>query len=184
MSEGPLNPYAPGELPATADNLSKSESDPLAGRLTRFAAAFLDGILLQLIVVPVEFATGFFARSQAQTVGVAEQLAMSLLGWVVFLVFNGYLLAARGQTIGKAALSIQIVDFESGRLLPFVRVYVYRYLWTLPLVLVVIFIPGGLDNSLISFVILVDILMIFRRDRRCLHDLIAGSKVVTYRADR
>ena len=32
--------------------------------------------------------------------------------------------------------------------------------------------------SLIPFYTLVDILLIFREDRRCIHDMIAGTKVV------
>jgi uncharacterized RDD family membrane protein YckC len=97
---------------------------------------------------------------------------------------NGYLLTTRGQTIGKLLTKIQIVDVQSGDLLPFLRVYVYRYLWTLPLLLVVILIPGPADDLLVNVVYLIDALLIFGSDRRCLHDYIAGSKVVIYRAKR
>lgn len=185
MSEAP-NPYAtPMEVPANDPyGAFNSGQEELAGRLTRFAAAMLDGILMMVIIFPIYVMTGFLARSATQQVGLVEQLLMSLLGAVVMLILNGYLLATRGQTIGKAATSIQIVDFESNRLLSFMRVYVYRYLWTLPLVLVVMFIPGQADDFLINFVVFVDILFIFRSDRRCIHDLIAGSRVVLYRPDR
>ncbi|MFO1066108.1 MAG: RDD family protein [Pirellulales bacterium] len=164
------------------DALPVSENDELAGRFTRFAAAMVDGIIMMAITMPVMFATGFVARTQAQQVSIFEQIGMSLLGMVMMLALNGYLLATRGQTIGKLLTKIQIVDAQSGGRLPFLRVYVYRYLWMLPLVLVVAFIPGTADDGLVNLLALIDALFIFGADRRCLHDHIAGSKVVLYRA--
>ena len=64
------------------------------------------------------------------------------------------------------------------------RVYVYRSLWMLPLGIVVPLIPGAFDDILVNFIGLIDGLMIFGAGRRCLHDLIAGSKVVVYKAGR
>ena len=58
--------------------------------------------------------------------------------------------------------------------------FFYRYLWSLPLVGAVILIPGSLDDFLVNIILLLDVLMIFGASRRCLHDLIAGSKVVRY----
>lgn len=144
----------------------------------------LDGILIMVIILPIQFLTGYFARVQAQEASIVEQFMMSLLGIVAFLFLNGFLLHSRGQTIGKVATKIQIVDVVHGRLLPFMQVYVFRYLWTLPLVFLVILIPGVFDDLLMNFVILIDVLLIFRSDRRCLHDILAGSKVVAYKANR
>jgi uncharacterized RDD family membrane protein YckC len=183
MSGNPTNPYStPVEVPDPA--YLDSAPEQLAGRVTRLGSAILDGILMGLFLVPIQYSTGYLQRTQLQQTTLGEQLLMSLLGLVVFLALNGYLLAKRGQTIGKVAGSIQIVDYGTGRLLPFMRVYVLRYLWTLPLVLIVTLIPGLLDDYLFNLVILVDVLMIFGPERRCLHDRIAGSKVVIYRVDR
>jgi len=159
-------------------------TDPLASRLSRLGAAMIDGILLMLLVMPVQFLTGFMQRAQTQSAGILEQLAMSLFGMLAFLVLNGYLLAHRGQTIGKYLAKIQIVDYASSQKLPLFRVYVLRYLWTLPLVLLVVLIPGSVDDLLFNLVVLVDVLLIFGSERRCLHDLIAGSKVVMFQPDR
>jgi hypothetical protein len=144
----------------------------------------VDGILMMAIYMPIMFATGYFERAQAQQVGFLEQFAMSLLGMAVMLVLNGYLLFSRGQSIGKVLTKIQIVDVRSGGLLPFLRVYVYRYLWILPLVVVAAIIPGRADDLLVNVVALIDAAMIFGANRRCLHDYIAGSKVVFYQANR
>ena len=60
----------------------------------------------------------------------------------------------------------------------------YTYLWTLPLVVLEAFIPGTTDAHIIHLVVIIDVLLIFDRDRRCMHDYIAGSQVVYFRADR
>lgn len=179
-----INPYASPSTSGGENDFSLSESDELAGRFTRLAAAMVDGIPMLAITIPVMLATGYYARAQTQQIGFLEQLAMSLFGMFVMLALNGYLLATRGQTIGKMLTKIQIVDAESGGLLPFLRVYVYRYLWMLPFVFVVAFIPGTADDQLINFAALINILFIFGAARRCLHDYIAGSKVVLYKPNR
>lgn len=178
------NPYA---SPVHVDDpvaTSTNVIDSPAGRFTRFAAAMVDGILMLGILMPIQFATGYIARAQSLQVSVFEQLAMSVLGLLTFLILNGYLLYTRGQTIGKFLTKIQVVDNESGSLLPFLRVYVFRHLWTLPIVILVVVIPGGLDDLLLNFVVLVDVLLIFGAARRCLHDYIAGSAVVLFRENR
>ncbi len=184
MSDDFDNPYAsPSVLPDT-DVLPEPTGDQLAGRFTRLSAVMVDGILLLAILMPVQILTGYREGVTIQQAGWLEQIAMSLLGIMVMLMLNGYLLFTRGQTIGKMLTGIQIVDFTSGRLLPFWRVYVFRYLWMLPLVLIVALIPGTVDDLLINIVFLIDALMIFGANRRCLHDLIAGSKVVLYKTNR
>ena len=160
------NPYAP---PATSGSIAfsaDSTNDELAGRFTRFAAALVDGLLMMAIIGPVMFATGYFQRAQTQQAGPLEILGMSLLGVGVMLAFNGYFLFQRGQTIGKILTKIQIVDAQDGKLLPFLRVYVYRYLWMTPIVLVVAFIPGATDDLLVNVLGLIDSLLIFGGERR------------------
>lgn len=187
-----FNPYASPETSGQIDAPLGSEHDrvagsahhQLAGRWTRFAAALVDGLLLMAITMPVTLLTGFAARFEAQEVSFLEQMTMSLLGIAMMLLVNGYPLATRGQTIGKMVTNIQIVDVQTGGLLPFLRVYVYRYLWMLPLSVVVELVPGKSDNHLVSIVGVVNTLFIFGPARRCLHDYIAGSKVVLYQANR
>lgn len=101
-----------------------------------------------------------------------------------YLILNGYLLVTRGQSIGKALLKIQIVDEQTDKLLPFLRVYVYRYLWLMPLMIVVVIIPGSIDDMAVNIVSVANALFIFGAAQRCLHDYIAGSKVVPYQPGR
>ena len=185
MSSDPTNPYAApiaaSELPTTPGDVPVEE---LAGRGTRFVAAFVDGLLASIIILPVQYSTGYFQRAQSGTLGVAESIAMPLLSVVILAVLHGYLLTSRGQSIGKLLMKIQIVDYNSGKLLPFVRVFVIRYLWLMPLSLIAAAIPGTVDDMLVVPLVYIDILMIFRADRRCLHDLLAGSKVVFHLPNR
>lgn len=180
------NPYAP---PVTVQMSNSGEAeasggDVLAGRFTRLAAAMLDSLLMMAIIFPIQYLTGSFSRAMAQQIGWMEQIGMLLLGYLVMLALNGYLLLDRGQTIGKLLMGIQIVDAQNGALLPFLQVFVFRYLWLVPLSVVVIFIPGAYDDQLVGLVALVGVLMIFGAERRCLHDYIAGSRVVLYRTAR
>ncbi len=74
----------------------------------------------------------------------------------------------RGQSVGKQACSSRIVGID-GQRAPLVRAVVLRT-WA-PLALPMLPWVGGLLAA-------VDVLFVFRRDRRCLHDLVAGTRVV------
>ncbi|UKE68407.1 RDD family protein [Xanthomonas cerealis pv. cerealis] len=79
--------------------------------------------------------------------------------------------ARTGQTWGKKLLSIRIVDLH-GEPPPLWRLIVLRYLPTQLLSLVPV--AGNVYA-------LLDALFIFRHDKRCLHDIIAGTQVVNVR---
>jgi len=86
-----------------------------------------------------------------------------------YLVLNGYLLHKRGQTIGKWALGIKIVSLHNEKILPLWKVFFVRYV---PQVLVAMIPLAG------SILILINDLFIFRKNKRCVHDYIAGTKVI------
>ncbi len=91
-----------------------------------------------------------------------------VLGFIGFILLNGYYLKKDSQTIGKRIVGIRIVDMDN-QILTLGKILVLRYL----LIRIAAMIPfaGGLYGF-------VDMLFIFRQNRRCLHDLIAGTKVV------
>ena len=79
------------------------------------------------------------------------------------------LLAQRGQTIGKIVRGLRIVRFEDGSNPGFVKAVLLRtFLWA-----VITAVP--LVGPLVG---LVGILFIFRDDQRCVHDHLAGTRVV------
>jgi uncharacterized RDD family membrane protein YckC len=83
-------------------------------------------------------------------------------------VLNWRLLERSGQTIGKKALGMKIVDL-SGALPPFGKLVALRYV--LPILIAQIPFLGGLFA-------LADALFIFGAERRCIHDYLAGTRVV------
>ena len=168
MSSQDHNPY---EAPTTFNEPKPAAGGraELASRLTRLGARIVDMIISLVISVPVMVATGYLQRAMEQKVGMGEMALYGAGGFVVYLLLHGYFLATRGQTLGKMLVGVRIVDYQTGRLLPLVKLIGLR---DLPIALIAM-IPcfGGI-------VALVDILMIFGAEQRCLHDLIADTKVV------
>lgn len=88
-----------------------------------------------------------------------------ILGVVGIGLYQMYLLSTLGQTIGKKVVNIRIVKIDSGENGGFMTNVGLR------LVL------SGL-LGIIPLYTLVDVLFIFRADRRCIHDLIARTRVI------
>ena len=168
------NPYA--SPPEVKDYFGTAQStDVLATRTERFAGAFVDGIVQAILVVPASFAF-FFILMMVITIedenSLGFELLTSVLGFFIgagtFILLNGYLLATRGQTLGKVLLKTKIVS-ESGEQLPINHLLLKRYLpiWVLTSLPWI----GGVFG-------LVNAVAIFRDNRKCFHDDFAGTKVI------
>ena len=92
-----------------------------------------------------------------------------LIGIGVYVAVNTYLLATRGQSVGKYLLKIQIVDYYSEEI-PKLRFSLVLREGILTLL--------NLFGFLGGLIALVDTLFIFATDKRCLHDYWAFTKVV------
>jgi len=135
----------------------------------RLVAAIIDTIILMVILIPLMFVGGYFSTIMTgQKPGFGTQALWGGVGILIFLVVQGYPLNATGQTWGKKMLKIKIVDLE-GRKPEFTRLFALRYLTTQVI---------GLVPFLGTIYGLVNVLFIFGEDRRCLHDKIAGTRVV------
>ena len=168
MSEG-SNPYAPPE--ARVEDRLDPDVYELAGRGQRLGAAIIDGILGFVVSWPIFKMIGVWSQVQPDgSLPLGLLAAVVVIGLLVFLGLHGYFLKKNGQTIGKKLLGIRIVNLDN-EVPEFGRLIGLRYV---P-VMVVSVIP------LVQFLSLVDILFIFRGDRRCVHDLIAGTRVVVAR---
>ena len=155
-------PQSQVEVPVESDFV-------LASRGARFGASFIDGLILLLIIVPLGFLVGFYQIVFEQGVPTtAQNLTMAVAGVGAFLLVNSYFLNLNGQTIGKKIVGIKIVDLN-GEKPAFAKLLGLRYVpqW------IVSYIPF-INTPLV----LIDILFIFRSDKRCVHDLIAGTQVV------
>ena len=131
----------------------------LASRLERFKAAAIDNLI---IYVPAVILVSVFPKKEDIPSIAAAALGLYLL--VVVLVQGG-LLVARGQTIGKKLVNIQIVRSKDGQNGGFVSNVLLR----------------AIVNSIITLIplyLLIDVLFIFSDTKRCLHDRLAGTIVV------
>jgi uncharacterized RDD family membrane protein YckC len=170
------NPYAPPTSDVNAGVLPPSGGERLAERGTRFVAQLVDGLLFLAVLVPgliAGFQSGAFHGGNGSTAlfraFVAGPLGVvSLVGWVGLLAFQAYLIATTGQSIAKRLFKIQIVKIDGGKV-NFVSGVLLRN-W---LMMILQQIP--VVNMILP---LLDALFIFRQDRRCIHDLIAGTKVI------
>ncbi len=106
--------------------------------------------------------------------GLTIPLALIEAGWIrnagiaLVLFYGGlqcYHLVRSGQSIGKKVMKIRIVDEKTLDKASFEQVIFYRW-----------FCMGFLSG--VPGLAVVDVLMIFRKDRRCLHDFLASTLVV------
>ena len=149
----------------------------LAGRGMRLVAAILDGILISLIIWPLFFVFGsmsFLVPADPNSPGEAmanmgRMFQAMIPGYVVAAVVQGWSLHAFGGTLGKKIMGLRIVRTDGSRA-GFVRLFFGRgAAAVLPALIPLL---GGLYA-------LVDLLLIFRESRQCLHDQIADTIVVT-----
>jgi uncharacterized RDD family membrane protein YckC len=142
----------------------------LATRGQRLAAVVIDGliagivtIILMMVLLPI-----MGTDTETMATSFTSTIIATALNIGIFLLINGKFLAANGQTVGKKLMGIKIVSL-SGGILPLKDVMLRRY--APPVLISIIPIIGGLFC-------LADVLCIFRGDRRCIHDMIAGTRVV------
>ncbi len=162
-----FDPYRAPETSASLEQVDELGRIP-AERGTRLAARLVDGVIY--VVVGGLVAGGFMTSTSEgglSALGLAAGVA-GAFGAFALLVLNVLWLKEYGQTAGKRLLGIAIVRSDGtqatlGRLLG-LRWFVMT---------LISYIPGV--GTLIS---LLNPLLIFREDRKCLHDHIADTIVV------
>ncbi|HND52387.1 MAG TPA: RDD family protein [Pirellulaceae bacterium] len=174
MSMPNQNPYAAPPVTGFQPPPGMGGGSVLATRMERFAGAFVDGLILGGAGFVVGIGLGFgLVAAGVEPGSVAFTAIVAVLSVVInaaiFLALNGFLLATRGQTIGKVLLKTRIVADADESLVPLVSLVLKRYLpiWVASAIPMV----GPLVG-------LVNALLIFRGSVKCLHDDIAGTKVI------
>ena len=170
MSE--INIYSPpdADLSGPSEELNSAEIDKhLASRWARLGAYLIDTIILILPYVAVFILTDFWEGTLNEGISVTEQIAYFFVGLAQYLLVNGYLLHRRGQTIGKWVLGIKIVSVKSNKILPLWKVFLVRY---------VVFAVIAMLPFVGYLLAIVNDLFIFRKDKRCIHDHLAGTRVI------
>lgn len=162
-----VNPYAPPSVDV-ARPVSAGPNE-LASLGERLAAVLLDTLVAMACAIPLFIGLPMLDSSSGNSTAGVVLVAAGGLGLLALIIFNLVLLCTKGQTIGKKWLNIRIADYETNGNPGFVKVCLLR----------------GFVNGIIGAVpilghvySLVDICFIFRDDRRCIHDLIAGTHVV------
>lgn len=147
------------------------EPNLLASRGKRLAAAVVDVFIFFPLVLLIAQPLGLINISdpaKMQGFNLDQTMQLFIIGQVLFLLVQGYLLHTQGQTIGKKLLKIRIVSLDD-ELLGIGQLYFVRYL-TFSLIAQIPIIG--------AFISMVNVLFIFGQDRRCLHDRLAGTKVI------
>lgn len=165
----PVNPYAAPM--ARVSDIVDDQQLMLADRGTRLGAAIVDGLVL--LFVP--YVLGFAALAQIKPDGggglssAATVLgSLAVVSFIAIIGYNLVLLHRNGQTIAKKWLGIKVVRSD-GSACALSRIVFARWL---PITVL------GVIPLLGPFVSLVDALLIFRSDYRCIHDHIADTVVV------
>ncbi|MHC4247491.1 MAG: RDD family protein [Planctomycetota bacterium] len=137
----------------------------------RFAAIFIDGLItgIPLIIVYVVYIFSVFERGLGdpeQFDGTSMSLVFIAGASVVNLIYEGMMLQARGQTLGKMALGIKVVTPDGEDISP-------GQAWGRALVRVIF-------NAL-QYISLVDYLpAFFSKEKKTVHDSVAKTRVVNW----
>jgi len=172
-----MNPYAPPRAMLETSEEGAYQYE-LASRMARLLARLVDGLICG---IPIALSRWFFVPSNIQGF-FREHPAlfsfmlnlMTAIAWAsIYLLINFRWLKRDGQTLGKSALGIRIVRVD-GSPADLLDTFVKREL------------PIGILGQvpILSLVSLLNPFFIFSRSRRCLHDLLAGTIVVTTKSWR
>lgn len=161
-----VNPYQP---PLAEPNPPLGHgTELLASRGARFGAALLDALVVGGVNGILLWQLGLFDELMRKPDDLGLVAGTSVLGMVIWLAIQIAFLRV-GQTLGKRIVGIRMVDYETGGPVPLGRLIVMRYL---PVQIIAAIPVVG------RILPLVDVLFIFGAEQRCIHDQIAGTKVV------
>lgn len=161
------------------ENNSLNEQVKLASRWARLFASIIDSILVMIImfisiVCILYFTEGIeviketikepstFYTNFNYMIGL-----MILLDLFIFSLLNVKLLIKNGQTIGKKIFKIKIVDLDNilpNKLSLSKRYTIYLFIQHIPII-----------GSILH---IINLLFIFGKEKRCIHDRIANTKVI------
>ena len=156
------NPYAAPQSSLSYGRAPGRTKD-IASRGARFLGALIDSIIymaVALVAVFVLASSGVQDEASLQLMAMVFLLPIAIIQWV--------LIATSGQSIGKKAVGTRIVNADTYQVPGFLHSVVLRS-W----------VPALL--GCVPLFGLIDALWIFGEERRCVHDLIASTRVVVAR---
>ena len=156
------NPYAAPQSSLSSGRTPGRRQD-LASRGARFVGALVDFLIyfaVAIVVIVVLVSSGVQDPDSVRLMILIFMLPIAIVQWV--------LIATSGQSIGKKAVGTRIVNADTYQVPGFLHSVVLRS-W----------VPALL--GCVPLFGLVDALWIFGEERRCVHDLIASTRVVNAR---
>jgi uncharacterized RDD family membrane protein YckC len=136
---------------------------PLAHMGRRFVAWLLDFVAILFVIMPMFAVFGYFSTLDGTPpgAGMGLQLGLQAIAWVIPMAYKAIMLQLRGQTLGKMALGIKVVnpdgsDISAGQA------------W----------IRSFIELLLASCCYVTYIVAFFSKDRCALHDMAAKTRVV------
>ncbi len=171
MNLDPQNPYA---APQTDSFIPQSiaERHLPATLWQRFAGAFVDGLItgvIMAVLIGIFIALGLFGDSWV--LGMKTTSMIIVTGFVsfgLFVLVQFPFLKATGQTIGKKVMKTKIVTLSGEK--PSMQDLILKRYAFMHLIRVIPFV-----GKLLS---LINVLCVFGSSRSCIHDMVAGTKVV------
>jgi len=134
-----------------------------ATRVERFVASLIDSLIMVIIILPLVYIGGGLDSNSS----LLSSFIYSIISIIIFMAINWSLLLTKGQTIGKKIMNIKIVKYDGSNIdkdTILKRYGIYFGLGFIPFI-----------GSILS---LINVLLIFKADIRCGHDLIADTIVI------
>jgi len=131
-----------------------------AGFWIRFVAVMIDAMVL-FVAQGILFGTGWILANGTMAGGMALKSTVNLFGTLIGAAYGIVFHWRWGQTIGKMALQIKVVSMDGGPLSLGQATGRYFATFLSAVILCIGFIMVG-----------------FRSDKRALHDLLAGTRVI------
>ena len=131
---------------------------------TRFAAVFLDGLMLMVVNVGINLVAGMSLAQSAgvqPTAAVGLQIVLFVVNTAIGVSYETYMIGKYGATLGKMACKIKVVTADGGQL-TYARAF-GRYF----------------AKMLSAFTCLIGyIIACFDKEKRALHDHICNTRVI------
>lgn len=147
------------------ENSALSTENSLASIKSRTFASLID---LSIGVLALLLATFVLPQSPGNALSILGVFASVAIVLGV-IVYQAVLLSSTGQTVGKKLMQLRVINLIDRSNPGFVKAVLIR--WWLPSLIYSIPYLGWVFW-------LADGLFVFKNDRRCLHDLMAGTQVV------
>lgn len=175
-------PAVPADAPFVIDPRN------LASRGVRTGAALVNAFFYFICTIPgsvimsrklleqnPELAKGGFPKiDQLDLTPLIEGVIWVWVGLLSAVLLQSLLLALRGQNLGKLMFGARVVRVADDQPAGFVHGVLLRFLVPVAIILLL-----NATTMVLGFVFLaIDYGFMFRQDQRCLHDLMAGTKVI------